>query len=143
MFLNFLLQDLESKMPLSLILTQRENQNELTIFSKTEDEFDFQILKYDTLVEAEFVLDALESSFSTNSRVVSDRCANSKVKRQRRVFIDNFDNLTLYENKNRVQLIADCVLNERRSSYNVFFNTKSKDVMRGYQLDNVAIQRLN
>ncbi|WP_434998828.1 hypothetical protein ACRZ5S_19735 [Vibrio scophthalmi] len=143
MFLNSLIKDLKSKKPLSLILTQRENQNELTIFSKIENEFDFKILKYDSLVEAEFVFEALESRFSINSRVVSDHCVNSKVKRQRRVFIDHFDNLTIYENKNRVQLIADCVLKERRSSYNVFFNTKSKDVMSGYQLDNVAIQRLN
>ncbi|ATI44247.1 hypothetical protein PQE20_17690 [Vibrio harveyi] len=143
MFLNSLIKDLKSKKPLSLILTQRENQNELTIFSKIENEFDFKILKYDSLVEAEFVFEALESRFSINSRVVSDHCVNNKVKRQRRVFIDHFDNLTIYENKNRVQLIADCVLKERRSSYNVFFNTKSKDVMSGYQLDNVAIHRLN
>ncbi|WP_261904620.1 hypothetical protein [Vibrio fortis] len=143
MFLNHLFSELNNKIPLSLILTEREKSTELSIFSKGHDEFDFQILKYDSLHEAEFVLEALEHSFSEGSRVVSDRSYSRNVKRQRRVFIDNFDNLTLYENHDRVQLVADCILNQRITSYNVFFNSKQREVMNGYELENVALQRLN
>lgn len=143
MFLNHLFNELNNKIPLSMILTEREESTELSIFSKGQYEFDFQVLKYDSLHEAEFVLEALEHSFSESSRVVSDKSASRNVKRQRRVFIDNFDNLTLYENHDRVQLVADCILNQRMTSYNVFFNSKQREVMNGYQLENVALQRLN
>lgn len=145
MSLSFAFQELKNKTPLSLALTKRsESTHEVSVFCKTDNSFEFVNLKYQSNEEAKFVVEELENRFSDASRMVRDTCTSDKIKRKRTVFVDHFDNISLYQKgKDRFQLIADLMLNDRPNSYNVFFSAKPKHFVDEFSLADIDVLSLN